>query len=126
MTSNQRDAYRVQLTGSSGLRVTVTAAERDWQVAPLNVSLTGVSLRVRPGRALQLSLGDEIELTLEFEGDTVTLDGMVCQQLKTMCGVQFVDSLQRKLTRPPAILAKMVMELQRRRVANRVEVRRET
>lgn len=120
--SNIRQAYRVAVRPSSGLAARLHAGPAAMNVVPGSISVLGIFLSPSPGTKLELSMDQEVVLSLEFEGQGLTLRGLVCRQDNTGSGLLFPDSLNGEELDPPPLLSRIVMELQRRAVAERLEI----
>jgi len=119
--ANDRQAFRVPLATSSGLLVRLSGPQAVPVVA-VSISVTGMFLAPAAGGTLDFAIGRELELQLEFEQRTLDLHGLVCRLDRTGCGLLFRESFRGEELDPPPALSRIVMELQRRAVANRVEV----
>ncbi len=120
--SNIRQAYRVAVRPTSGLVARIQAGTESTDVIATSISVLGPFVGPLPGSKLTLSMDQEVLLSLEFEGRGLTLRGIVCRQDSTGCGLLFPESLKGEELDPPQLLSRIVMELQRRVVAERLQV----
>lgn len=121
---NQREAFRVELGDSSGLSVSIRKDGTQVAASPRNLSLTGISVELRPDDWLDLQLDAEVEITLQFEGQIRTYRAIVRRREKNGYGLFFPESMKGEEVDPPPELAHLVMELQRRQVDQRLKRRR--
>lgn len=120
--SNIRQAYRVAVRPMSGLTARLQVGLAASDVVPISISVLGIFIGPLPGTKLSLSMDQEVVLSLEFEGRGLTLRGIVCRQDSTGCGLLFPGSLKGEELDPPPLLSRIVMELQRRAVAERLQI----
>lgn len=120
--SNIRQAYRVAVRPTSGLTAGLHTGTTEIEAAPASISVLGIFLTPPAGTKLDLAMDQEVRLSLEFEGQKLTLRGVVCRQDSTGCGLLFPDSLKGEELDPPPLLSRIVMELQRRAVAERLQI----
>lgn len=118
---NRRNAFRVPIWESSELAVTIRKESTELTVAPINLSLTGMAVGVPTDANIELSLDDEVEVTLVFEGDTSTYQALVRRMDDKSCGLFFPESMKGEELDPPNSLVRVVMELQRQWLAKRAK-----
>lgn len=116
---NQRSAFRVPMWPASGLSATLHKGKRAYAVRPRDISLTGMSFEFTSADAPELPSDATVEITLAFEGDTLTLPAVVRRREANEYGVFFPQSIRNEELDPPWLLVGIVMELQRRFVASR-------
>lgn len=118
--TNDRQAFRVALSPASGLAVKLTGPGAV-PVTPVSISVTGMFLAPIGGGALEFTIGKEVPLQLEFEQRTLDLHGIVCRLDRTGAGLLFREAFRGEEVEPPPALTRIVMELQRRAAASRLE-----
>ena len=118
--SNRRQTFRVSLWDSSGLTTTVRFGERDIEVIPTSVSLSGVFVELPDPLETELYVGREVEVTLDLDTENETLEAIVRRRRGSGCGLFFPASMKHEELDPPAGLARIVMSLQRRWLARRI------
>jgi len=116
---NQRSAFRVPVWPASGLSATLRSDQTVHAVRPLDISLTGMSFEFSSADAPELPSDADVEITLAFEGDTLTLPGVVQRREAKRYGIFFPGSIRNEELDPPWSLVSIVMELQRRLAAPR-------
>lgn len=118
---NRRQSFRVPLSVTSGLRVTLHKGGKSLKVEPKNISLTGLLVGFQSEETLDLKIGSQVRVSLEFEGKSLEYTSVVCRQLEDSCGLFFPESLTGEEIEPPAPYLNLVMELQRRLVIQTTE-----
>ena len=116
---NQRQTFRIPLWDSSGLSVQIRTDESQVSVKPTNISLTGIFVEVHPDDWLDLQQDADVEVTLEFEGETQTHHAIVRRREGNGYGLFFPESMKGEEIDPPPGITRIVMELQRRWMARR-------
>jgi|CXWL01.1.fsa_nt_gi hypothetical protein len=116
---NQRSAFRVPVWPASGLSAKLTANQKVHAVKPLDISLSGMSFEFVSANAPALPDGADVEITLTFESNKLTLPAVVRRREANEYGIVFPDSMRNDDLDPPWQLVSIVMELQRRLVAPR-------
>ena len=111
---NRREAYRVPLHECNWLTVSIRCGGESIAVIPKTISVTGIFVAPPPGRSLDLSEGDAVDITLGFEGQSQKLDALVRRCQPGGFGLFFKDSMTGEQIDPPPQLSRIVMELQRR------------
>ena len=114
---NRRQTFRVPLWDSSGLYAQIRTEETELQVTPTNVSLTGIFVQPRGDDWLDLELGDNVEVNLDFEGQALSYLGVVRRCENNGFGLFFPVTMNAEEIDPPPELTRIVMELQRRWMA---------
>jgi hypothetical protein len=110
--SNQRQAFRVPVDRKSGLKVIVTRVVRRIPVVPLSISMTGIFIEA--DKSLPLKMDDEVDVTIDYETNSITLAGTVRRIEPDGYGLLFRDSFRGEEITPPPTLSRIVMALQRR------------
>ena len=116
---NQRSAFRVPVWPASGLSATLHRNHTIHAVRPLDISLSGMSFEFSSANAPELPSDADVEITLSFEDDTLTLHGVVQRREAKRYGILFAESIRDEELDPPWSLVSIVMELQRRLAAPR-------
>ena len=116
---NQRSAFRVPVWPASGLSAELTADQRVHAVRPLDISLSGMSFEFLSAGSPELPSNADVEITLTFEGNKLTLPAVVRRHEMNEYGIVFPESIRNDELDPPWQLVSIVMELQRRLVAPR-------
>jgi hypothetical protein len=111
---NRRQASRVPLWESCGLRVQLCVGEKQFSARPANISLTGIFVIFSSDEGPDLRQGANVQVTLEFEGESATLQGIVCRSAECGYGLFFPEATNGDRIDPPKSLSRVVMELQRR------------
>lgn len=117
---NRRRTFRVPLWNSCGLAAQMCAAERQVSVTPTSISLTGISVVLSPDHWIDLPEGAVVEVTLNLEGESEMLHGIVRQCTDFGYGLSFAESTKGERIEPPPTLAQIVMDLQRRWMIRRM------
>ena len=115
--TNQRQTFRIPIHDSSGLSVQIRKDDKQYSVTPTNLSLTGIFIVLRPDDRLNLSQDDDLEVILEFEGETQMLHGIVRSCQDNGYGLLFPESMNSDQMNPSPEISRIVMELQRRWIA---------
>lgn len=118
--ANDRQAFRVPISAASGLVVRLLDSGTV-PVVPVSISVTGMFITPIGGGALDFTIGRELAVQLEFEQRTLDLHGIVCRLDRTGAGLLFRESFRNEQVEPPPALTRIVMELQRRAAASRLE-----
>ena len=114
---NRRQTFRVPVWDSSGLSVQIRKDETQLSVRPTNLSLTGIFVELRPDDWLDLAQDDDLEVILDFEGETHSYRGVVRRCETNGYGLFFPESMNAEQIEPPPGITQIVMELQRRWLA---------
>ena len=122
---NRRRTFRIPVHDSSGLSVQIRKDEKQYSVTPTNISLTGISVVLHPNDWLDLSQDDDLEVILEFEGETQTLHGVVRCCKDNGFGLFFPESMNGDQMDPSPEISRLVMELQRRWIALQIQIERQ-
>ena len=118
--SNRRHAFRVSLWNSCGLMTTVHHGECEFEAIPTSISLSGVFVELPEPLEFELSVGAQVDVTLDLDTDRETLEAIVRRRRGSGCGLFFPASMKDEELDPPATLARIVMNLQRRWLARRI------
>ena len=119
MELNQRSAFRVPVWSASGLSATLHTDQSAHPVRPVEISLTGMFFEFPSADAPELPIDAEIEITLAFGSDRLTLPAVVRHREPNGYGIFFPECLHDEDVDPPWALVGIVMELQRRLLAPR-------
>ena len=114
---NRRNAFRVSLWASCGLTVRIHNDVVEMTGQPTNISLTGVFIELSSADSKKLTLGDEVHVALGFQESSNSYFGVVRRREGNGAGIFFPESMHAEQCDPPAELAQIVMELQRRWIA---------
>lgn len=118
--SNRRQTFRVSLWDSCGLTTTVRHGECEIEAIPTSISLSGVFVDLPEPLEFELSVGTQVEVTLDLDTDHETLEAIVRRRRGSGCGLFFPASMSDEELDPPATFARIVMNLQRRWLARRI------
>jgi len=118
--SNQRQAFRVSLWDSCGLTTTVHHGGCEIEAIPTSISLSGVFVELPEPLEVGLSVGAQVDVTLDLDTDHETLVSIVRRRRGSGCGLFFPASMKDEELNPPATLARIVKNLQRRWLARRI------
>ena len=116
---NRRSAFRVPVWPSSGLSATLHRDGTTQAVRPLEISLTGISFEFPCAQVPELPSDADVEITLSFDNNTLTLPAVVVRRERGSYGLFFPSSKRNGEVDPPRALVGLVMELQRRLLAPR-------
>ena len=115
--NNRRNAFRVSLWEPCGLTVRLRSDAAEFTGQPTNISLTGVFVELSSADRGKITLGDELQVELQFQGRSTSYLGVVRRREGNGIGIFFPESMNAEQCDPPAELAQIVMELQRRWIA---------
>lgn len=118
---NRRQDFRVPIHDSSGLSAQIRKGQSLVSVMPLNLSVTGIFVELTRDDWIDFSQDDELEVILDFEGESQSHNGVVRRCADNGYGLFFPKSMKGKELAPPAELTRVVMELQRRWMARRAK-----
>ncbi|MGB7347324.1 MAG: PilZ domain-containing protein [Pirellulaceae bacterium] len=110
---NRREAFRVPLFDSSGVGIRVLHKNALVQGRPTSISMTGVFIAVAPEDQIQTAKGDEVEVTISFEGRIHSHPASIRRIAPDGYGVAFLDAVKGGQVDPPADIAHVVMAMQR-------------
>lgn len=115
---DERHGSRVPVLSSTGVSAHIML---DGQLIPVNVrniSLSGMLIDPPAGDLHELSIGQELTVTLDFEEVRLNrLRALVQRRAGTAFGLYFPDCVDGDELNPPPILARIVRELQQRQAA---------
>jgi len=117
---NRRQTFRVPLRDSGDLSVQIRRNEKEVSATATDIGLTGIFVEQRRDAWLDLSLDDDVEVIIEFEGQAHTYHGVVRRRQDNGYGLFFPESIRGEHVDPPPHLLEIVMELQRRWMAQRI------
>ncbi len=118
---DRRRTFRVTVWDNSGLTVRLRSGGNECPATPTDISLTGIFVKLCPADWIDLALDDELEAILEFGGRTQTYRVLVRRSQANGYGLLFADSLAGEQINPPPGVTGIVMELQRRWVAQHIK-----
>lgn len=119
---NRRQDFRVPLHNSSGLSVQIRKGDRLISVTPTNISVTGIFIELPRDDWIDFEQDDQLDVILEFEGESQSLGGVVRRCTENGYGLFFPKSMKGMELDPPAALTQVVMELQRRWMTRRAKI----
>ncbi len=117
---NRRRNFRVPLWDSSGLSVQIRKDEKQLSATPKDISVIGIFVELRPDDWLDLKQDDDLEVILEFEGETQTYRAVVRRCEDNGYGLLFPESMKGNQINPPTELKRIVMKLQCHWLARRI------
>jgi hypothetical protein len=110
---NRRQTFRVAVWSSSGLSVQIRKNKSLVSVRPTSLSISGIFVELAPDDWIDLALGDQLEVVLEFEGQKHSQRVVVRHREPNGYGLQFCASMAtEQIDRLPEI-TQIVMKLQR-------------
>jgi hypothetical protein len=115
--NEERQTFRLGRDALSELSAYAAHAGRRYPVKIRDLSLTGVFMEVPLGLDVDLSKLEEFQIVLEHHGQQQSHRAVVRRQTSTGYGVFFPASMKGEHIDPPAALVRLVMELQRQRLA---------
>lgn len=115
--NEERQTFRLGRDALSDLSGFVVHAGRRYPVKIRDLSLTGVFMEVPPGLEVDFGKIEEFEIVLEHNGQQQRHRGVVQRQAANGYGVFFPSSMKGEHIDPPVPLVRLVMELQRQRLA---------
>jgi hypothetical protein len=124
LEDNGRESFRVPIVNPGDLRCLLTVAEKTFEAAAVNVSMTGVYLERRPRDPVELKIGDEVHVQLLSDDQFIELDAVVRRMGDDGYGLFFPCTLRGNTVAPPPEFRRLVMELQRRWMASRSDLPR--
>ncbi len=110
---NRRIVYRALVFGDSGLQCRLITEQRTANPRVLNLSMTGVAVRLDAADCAFFQFGTEAKVELRFKGDYFEAMGTVVRSAQTNTAFHFPVVEQSLDSNPPRVLAKIVMILQR-------------
>ncbi len=111
---DRRHAFRVSIASGTGVQVRLRKNGGTVECVPRDISMVGLRVAMDLKAIRRLALDDELLVEILFDGVRMELAGRVRRLRPDSCGILFVDALRGDDVRPPAALARLVMELQRR------------
>jgi len=118
---NRRQAFRVPVWGSSGLSAVMRKGQEETPVTPIDLSFTGMLVRIPADANLEPALDDHVDITLEFEGEKSTYHAIVRRRTELTCGLFFPETIVDGELEPPDNLLRIAMELQRQWLGRRTK-----
>ena len=119
---NRRQAFRIPLWETCGLRVFLEQDEQQVYAVPKNISLTGLLLELDDESDFDPAKESLVEVLIDFEGITQKLVGRVRRRADRKLGLYFPESTLAGEADPTPEYTALVMELQRRWAARRKAV----
>ena len=116
-TYNRRQAFRVPLWESCGLKCEIRVDESLFLVRPTDISLTGIFVEFRPEDPVTLRVSDLVDVQMTMDGNTSTFRSIVKRVEGHGAGLFFARSRQAEQISPPSEITRLVMDLQRRWIA---------
>ena len=115
--NEERQTFRLGRDALSELSAYAVHAGRRYPVKIRDLSLTGVFMEVPLGLEVDFGKIEEFEIALEYNGQQQSHRGVVRRQAANGYGVFFPSSMKGEHIDPPTPLVRLVMELQRQRLA---------
>ncbi len=119
---DRRRVFRTPVWESSGLSVRLRTGVTEHVFRPTDMSLTGIFVKLYPDDWIKLALDQEVDVILNFEGESQLYRAVVRRCEDIGYGLFFLDSMVGEQIAPPPGITRIVMELQRRWLARRVKI----
>lgn len=110
--SERRTSFRVPVLHSEMLSVHLVAGATDLAVAPVNLSLTGILVRLAPDESAGLETGAETQVELAMGHRSGRLRGIVRRRTDDCLGIHFPESLGAEGLDPPDWLMCIYSDMQ--------------
>ena len=117
-SEDRRLAFRLPIQDSSQLKTVIHLNDSDVVVNARSISLSGIYVELPPEFAGEMQTEMQVEVSLKLDSSTVRLSAVVRRCDLRSCGLFFPSNLKSGEPVPPANYLGMVMELQRRWLAD--------
>lgn len=111
---NRRESFRVPVMEASGLSVRLVKRGTSVDGKPLNISMTGVFVKVPVKSEPDFELGDEVVAEISYQKSKLQLGAIVRRKENRGMGLLFPETIRDEHVNPPPLIRHIVMELQRR------------
>jgi len=112
-TDERRRAFRVTISRLTDLAVRVNFKGKTWEVAPVDLSLTGILVQFLKTEIADIPIDAEVGIELRFDNKTAALKGIVRRRQGNQYGILLANSLRNGELRPPESLVIIYKELER-------------
>jgi hypothetical protein len=119
--SNQRRSFRVPVLAGSGLRVTITSADRRRRNGEaLDISFTGLLLELTDSDDPNWPIGTPLQVELRLKNDVIHIKALVHRRPKRNYGLLFPDVVSNGNINPPEALRHIAAALERYWLQHRI------
>ncbi len=109
-----RRAFRIPVYRGSGLSVKITTPDNHVRVAdPRDISLLGMLVEFNTEKDPDLSVGLEVLVDLDLEGETLTVKGIIRRRIRSSYGMSFSFGNKGETSAVPEKLKKIITLLER-------------
>ena len=116
-----RMGFRVPLSVSRGLSVSITFGGKTRSVRPLNLSLSGILVEFSEGEVYEMPIDTHIKIRVQLKETTTVLNGVVSRRSGNQYGIFFPDSVRGKELDPPDSLQAICTKLEKQWLRERVK-----
>ena len=117
----QRMGFRVPLSISSGLSVSITFGDKTCSVRPLNISLSGILVEFSEGEVYEMPIYTRIKIRLQLQDKTAVLNGVVRRRSGNQYGILFPDAIRDNELVPPDSLQVIYAKLEKQWLRERIK-----
>lgn len=117
LSPNQRQSFRLGARALMDLGVSLVRDGRMFGATANDLSVTGISVQVNEGEALNIPQLEEVEVLLELGDLTLSQTAIVRRRDSQGYGLFFPNSMNGEHIEPSAELMALLLELQRRSLA---------
>ena len=110
---NRRESYRVPILPDSGVELMLRVGGVEFKAMPRNISMTGIFVVPRSSEKLKLMIDDRVNVYLSYGDQSMMLNAIVKRYEEGGYGLFFPSSMRGEYLDPPALIRRIVMELQR-------------
>jgi hypothetical protein len=120
--TERRRGFRVPVSPSSSLSVSVTFGSKSCLVTPLNLSLSGIYIAFLGHEIYEMSTGAHVNITLQLQDKTASLNGVVRRRDGNRYGIFFLDSIRHHELDPPDSLQVIYTTLERQWLRKKLRI----
>jgi len=117
----RRRAFRVTIPRLTDLAVRVDFKGKTWDVAPVDLSLTGILVQFLKTEIADIPIDAEVDITLRLNDKAATLRGVVRRRNRNQYGILLASSMRNGELRPPESLVLIYKELERQWLRRRLK-----
>ncbi|MBW2560544.1 MAG: PilZ domain-containing protein [Deltaproteobacteria bacterium] len=120
-TDERRIAFRVAISRLTDLAVRVNFKGKTWEVAPVDLSLTGILVQFLKTEIADIPIDAEVGIELRFDDKTAVLRGIVRRRQGNRYGILLANSLRNGELKPPETLIVIYKALERQWLRRRLK-----
>jgi hypothetical protein len=112
VASESRSSFRVPVLERDRPLVAVSHQDQRWEVAAVNLSVTGILVEFPSQNVPELEVGEEVSVQLKLEDEELALRAEVRRKDKNRVGLFFFEVWKGEQLDPPDELAKIVRRVE--------------